>query len=98
MKRITPAVKAIADRHLEAVRTDTGWTELTEEQLKPAPGQDPREWLRELMLNGATLKSVVGVIEAKYIPIFSSVLAGALKHTSNQYRKGIYKGFKALFD
>lgn len=94
MKRISKEIKAIADRHIAAVTDRTGFTELSPEEFAQL-NQDPKS-IKELLLKGHTLQSVVNVIERRYIPIGSSVMAH-LMYASGTYRQGMYKGFRALF-
>lgn len=87
MKRITPAVKAIADRHIAAAaaRNFDDPPVTTAEEVKAA------------MVAGKTFSEAMRIIEARHVPVMSSVLSGVFGHTSINYRKGVYNGFKQLF-
>lgn len=86
MKRITPEVKAIADAHLKAI-ADGNFDD---------PIVRTKEELIDALKQGKTFSKLVDQFEARYISIGSSIIS-RLGVQSDNYKKGIYKGFKHLF-
>ena len=86
--RISKQAKAIADRHLEAIRTGSF----------DDPQVSTREEVIAGLLAGKTFSKVVDEIENRLIPVGPIMISRILKHESKSYRAGIYKGFKILID
>jgi hypothetical protein len=86
-KRITPQIKAIADAHLNAKQTGV----FDNPEVSSVPE------LKEALLQGKTSAMVLEQIELKYCSIGSLLISGLMAHNSTNYRAGVYKGFKTLF-
>lgn len=86
MKRITPETKAIADAHIAAKQSGSF----------DDPEINSVEELIEKLRQGKTFSAVLRKIEARYISITSIMMSEVLSHTSETYKKGVYKGFKIL--
>ena len=97
MKRITPEIKALADAHIEA-RVNNQFTEISDRRMRMiVQAENPRAEILSQMKDGILFEEVMKQIEAKYIPVTSSVMAGFLGHVSQTYRQQVYRGFKELF-
>jgi hypothetical protein len=92
-KRISPKVKAIADAHLEAKLR--GYFD------------DPRVTTRDEVIDslsaGKTFSEVLSQIEIRFCSITSMMLAsnvlrlnGDVGYLSANYKRDVYRGFKAL--
>lgn len=86
MKRITPQVKAIADAHLMA----------KESGMFDNPEITNTQELKDALWAGKTFSGVLEEIEIRYCTTGSMLLGSCLDHTSNNYKSGVYKGFKTL--
>ena len=88
MARITPQIKAIADAHIEARKTN----KFDNPRVTTAG-----EVFAELKA-GKTFEEVIRQIEIRYCSIGSILLSTQLSYTSQAYRSSVYKGFKSLFN
>lgn len=86
MERITKQTKAIADAHIQA-RLNGAFDD---------PHVTTKEQLIEQLLAGKTFSELMDRIEIKYTSITSIILSRQLFHQSQNYKKGIYKGFKTI--
>lgn len=86
MKRITPQVKAIADAHLKAKVSG----------MFDNPEITNAQELKDALWAGKTFSGVLEEIEIRYCTTGSMLLGSCLDHTSNNYKSGVYKGFKTL--
>ena len=86
MKRISKQAKQIADRHIEARQKGV---------FDPCTCTTKEEVIAE-MLAGKTCQEVIVEVEARYCSVTSSVLNGVFNHSSQNYRAGVYRGFKIL--
>lgn len=62
------------------------------------PPVNSREELLEQLNQGKTFSQLMEVIELRYTSITSILLANKLFHTSQNYKRGVYKGFKTLLE
>jgi hypothetical protein len=85
-KRILPAVKAIADAHIEAKKSG---------QFNSVNVRTKAEVI-EALRHGRTFKEVLEQIEIRFCSIGSILLSGHMHYDSKAYKTGVYKGFKAL--
>lgn len=88
MKRITQQTKAIADRHIDAVKSGKF----------DDPSFDSVEELIALLKEGKTFSGVVKQIENRFMPIGTILIGNVLNCPSDNYRRYMYKGFKQLLD
>jgi hypothetical protein len=86
MQKITKETKAIADAHLLA----------KENNSFNDPSISSREDLFIALKNGQTFSKLMNEIEIRFVSITSLMVAQNLKHNTEAYKKGIYKGFKQL--
>lgn len=86
MERITKQTKAIADAHIQA-RLNGVFDD---------PQVNTKEELIEQLRAGKTFSELMDRIEIKYTSITSIILSRQLFHQSQNYKKGIYKGFKTI--
>lgn len=86
MSRITASEKNIAERYIQARKTGE-WDTMGSYFSK-------KDLLRAVREEGKTYKEVMDEIEARYCTVFSILASTTLQHTSQDYRAGIYKGFK----
>ena len=86
MKRITKETKAIADAHLQAIKT----------------GQfdDPiihtKDGLIEALRAGKTSSDLLHQIELRFVSMTSNLYSSVFEYQSGAYKKAVYKGFKIL--
>jgi hypothetical protein len=85
-KRITPETKAIAEAHILASKTGA---------FNPQPFSNKAELIENLK-NGATYPQILREIEVRFASITSMLMSSMLDHTSEAYKKAIYKGFKSI--
>lgn len=85
-KRISPAVKAIADAHIAARKTGN---------FDNPPVRTQADVLAALFA-GKTFTAVLEQVELRYCSIGSLLISRHLDHESKSYKAGVYKGFKAL--
>lgn len=88
MKRISKQAKAIADAHIKA-RLQGNFDD---------PKVTTKEELIEALLSGKTFSELLEEIEMRFTSITSILLSRQLFHQSNNYKAGVYKGFKILID
>ncbi len=86
--RISKQAKAIADRHLEALKTGNF----------DDPVVHTKQEVIDALRAGKTLSGVIDQIETEFISVGSIMISKIFKHESKSYRAGIYKGFKILID
>lgn len=89
MKRITPEVKAIADAHIKS--------RLSRQFSEPVPQVKDRAELLQLMRDGYTFEPVVDEIERRFVSVTSLIYQRAFEHTTDAYKKAMYKAFRILF-
>ena len=87
MKRISPQVKAIADAHINA-KINGKFDD---------PAASSKQEVIDLLKSGKTFSLVMLEIERRYVSITSQILQSCLDHTTDAYRRQVYKGFKVLF-
>lgn len=87
MKKISKEVKAIADRHIQAKLTGNFDNVYI----------NSREDLLQKMRDGYTFSGVIDQIEIRFASVTSLILQGSLSHTTEAYKKSVYKGFKILY-
>lgn len=87
MKRITSEVKAIADAHIQAKLTGKFDNVFI----------NSREDLLQKMREGYTFSGVIDQIERRFVSITSLIYQSAFDHTTEAYKKAVYKGFKILY-
>jgi hypothetical protein len=88
MSRITKKVKAIADAHIEAKIKgdfDNPYVSTKAELIKALEG-------------GKTFRSLLDNIEARHCTITSMLLSATALGVSHSYKKGVYAGFKEVFN
>jgi len=88
MKRISPKAKAIADAHIKA-RLEGNFDD---------PKVTTKQELMDAILEGKTFSGLLDEIEVRFTSITSILLSRKLFHQSNNYKAGVYKGFKILID
>jgi hypothetical protein len=88
MKRITKEVKAIADAHMQAKLTG----KFNEVYF------NSREDLLNKMKEGYTFSLVIDQIETRFVSVTSLICQRAFDHTTDAYKKAVYKGFKTLYE
>jgi hypothetical protein len=88
MSRITSKEKKIAERYIQARKTGS-WDKMGVYFSK-------EDLLRSIKEDGKNYQEVMNEIEARYCTVFSVLASSTLNHTSQDYRAGIYKGFKNL--
>lgn len=86
--RISKKAQAIADAHIQA-RIENTFTN---------PTVTTKEELYEMIVKGETFSELMREIETRYCSIGSIIDAYLISHTSTNYKKGIYKGFKLIID
>jgi len=86
MNRITKETKAIADAHIQA-RINGVFDD---------PQVNTKDELIAQLRAGKTFSVLMDKIEIKYTSITSIILSRQLFHQSQNYTKGIYKGFKII--
>lgn len=86
MKRISKECKAIADRYILARQTNQ-FTPLT---------ATTRDEVIQGILSGDVYEEVLKQVETRFCTITSILLSSQFTYTSQGYRQGVYKGFKAL--
>jgi hypothetical protein len=67
-------------------------------QAKAIADAHIKEELIEALLSGKTFSELLEEIEMRFTSITSILLSRQLFHQSNNYRSGVYKGFKILID
>ena len=90
MKRISTTAKAIADNYIKARQNNT-FTPVT----TPLKTKDE---IIQGILQGAVYEDVIHQIEIRFCSVTSILMQGQFNYTSNAYKSGVYKGFKALLD
>jgi hypothetical protein len=90
MKRISTTAKAIADNYIKA-RQNNAFTPVT------TPLKTKDEVIQGI-LQGAVYEDVIHQIEIRFCSVTSILMQGQFNYTSNAYKSGVYKGFKALLD
>lgn len=90
MKRISTTAKAIADNYIKARQNNT-FTPIT----TPLKTKDE---IIQGILQGAVYEEVMHQIEIRFCSVTSILMQGQFNYTSNAYKSGVYKGFKALLD
>jgi len=90
MKRISTTAKAIADNYIKARQNNT-FTPVT----TPLKTKDE---IIQGILQGAVYEDVIYQIEIRFCSVTSILMQGQFNYTSNAYKSGVYKGFKALLD
>jgi len=90
MKRISTTAKAIADNYIKARQNNT-FTPVT------TPLKTKDEVIQGI-LQGAVYEDVIHQIEIRFCSVTSILMQGQFNYTSNAYKSGVYKGFKALLD
>ena len=88
MKRITKKIKAIADAHIEA--------KIKGEFDDPCVATK-QELIKELE-SGKTFRHLLYSIEARHCTITSMLMSSTALGVSKSYAKGVYDGFKELFN
>jgi hypothetical protein len=88
MKRISRKAKAIADAHIKA-RVDGNFDD---------PKVTTKQEMIDDILDGKTFSGLLDEIEMRFTSITSIILSRKLFHQSNNYKAGVYKGFKILLD
>jgi hypothetical protein len=88
MKKISKLAKSIADAHIQARLNGTF----------DDPTVKNREELIQQLKEGKTFSQLLDQIEIKFTSITSILLSRKLFHQSQNYKKGVYKGFKTLID
>lgn len=88
MKRISKETKAIADAHIQARLTGNF----------DDPKVTTRDEIIAALKEGKTFSQLLDEIEMRFTSITSILLSRQLFHQSNNYRSGVYKGFKILID
>jgi hypothetical protein len=88
MKRISPQTKAIADAHIKA-RLNSSFDD---------PQVTTKEEMIDALLQGKTFSALLDTIEMRFTSITSILLSRSLFHQSDNYKSGVYKGFKILLD
>jgi len=88
MKRISKQAKAIADAHIQARINGTF----------DDPNFSTKDELIQLLNEGKTFSGLLDRIEMKYTSITSILLSRTMFFNSQNYKSGIYKGFKILLD
>ena len=86
MNKITNETKMIADAHLLAKETG----------LFNDPVISNRDELIQALKQGQTFSKLMNEIEIRFVSVTSLMVAHNLKHNTEAYKKGIYKGFKTL--
>jgi hypothetical protein len=86
MNKITNETKMIADAHLLAKETG----------LFTDPVISNRDELIQALKQGQTFSKLMNEIEIRFVSVTSLIVALNLKHNTEAYKKGIYKGFKTL--
>ena len=84
--RITKQIKAIADAHIAAKASG---------KFDDIPVATKEEAIF-LLLAGKTFSEVLRQVEVRYCSIGSILSSNLLENTSDNYRKGVYNGFKTL--
>jgi hypothetical protein len=88
MKRISKQAKSIADAHIQARINGTF----------DDPNVSTKDELIQLLNEGKTFSGLLDRIEMKYTSITSILLSRKMFHNSQNYKSGVYKGFKILLD
>ena len=88
MKRISKQAKSIADAHIQARINGTF----------DDPNVSTKDELIQLLKDGKTFSGLLDRIEMKYTSITSILLSRKMFHNSQNYKSGVYKGFKILLD
>ena len=86
MQKITKETKMIADAHILAKQTG-----LFDDTLISS-----KDELIHALKQGQTFSKLMNQIEIRFVSVTSLIMANGLNHTSETYKKGIYKGFKQL--
>lgn len=86
--RISKQTKAIADAHIKA-RLDGVFDD---------PEVKTREELIAMLKQGKTFSQLMDNIEMRYTSITSIILSRRFFHQSQNYKAGVYKGFRRLLD
>jgi hypothetical protein len=86
MQKITKETKMIADAHLLAKQNNHF----------DDPIISSKEDLIIALKNGLTFSKLYNEIEIRFVSVTSLMMAHVLDHTSDTYKKSIYKGFKQL--
>lgn len=84
---MTPELKAIADAHIQA-------------KIKGQfddPHVESKEQIIRYLQAGKTFSEILRQVEVRYVSITSNILASSMDYQTDAYRRGVYKGFKALF-
>ena len=85
---ISKQAKAIADAHIQARINGTF----------DDPNVSTKDELIQLLNEGKTFSGLLDRIEMKYTSITSILLSRKIFHNSQNYKSGVYKGFKILLD
>lgn len=88
-KRITPEIKLIADAHIRA-KINGNFDD---------PSVSNKAELIKALYEGKTFSQLLDTIEIRFCSVGTLLLASGTildQHISNNYKAGIYKGFKTL--
>ena len=88
MKRISKQAESIADAHIQARLNGTFDNIVV----------STKEELIQSLKDGKTFSGLLDRIEMKYTSITSILLSRKMFHNSQNYKSGVYKGFKILLD
>ncbi len=88
MSRITNKVKTIADAHIEA-KINGEFDDLF---------VTSKAELIKALESGKTFRSLLDNIEARHCTITSMLLSSTALGISQSYKKGVYAGFKEVFN
>jgi hypothetical protein len=86
MQKITKETKAIAEAHILAKKTG----------LFNDPVISTKDELIQALKQGQTFSKLMDQIELRFASVTCLIMARAMDHESETYKKAIYKGFKTI--